>query len=261
MEKIKFTFDRKPLSEEVINQKQDFDAILKAAKTTPKNSFSKYYYFGAIGLAGVAATIGLFHLLQSHHSSDNEALAMNEMAVFSTDYDADENTVQLAFNDRTANYNFVAMQTMEEATTPVAKAKPVVAPIKAEEIKADEIGTDKVANEVVENTPSTPTIVSNKPAIPVIAGVSQGNINWEDFKTNTIFVNQEQLVKQFTIQYTSRSGDRSVTVNGNQITAEIIKELEQVGKNQTVFITNIVSSTPSNETKRLLSMELNVVFK
>lgn len=264
MEKIKFVFDRKPLSEDVINQRQDFDKILQAAKATPKANFSKYYYFGVIGLASLAATFGIYKFVQSHHNSadgNNFTLNANEITVFASDMEADENTVQLAFDDRAAHYNFVAMQQMEEQ---IRIESNISAPKASKNSSASELELEEkevIPVEVKKVDSSSNTIISTKPAVPVIAGVSQGNIFWEDFKSNTIFVDDNQVVKQFSIQYTSRTGDRSATVVGNQITPEIIKDLEQVGMNQTIFITNIISSSPSNETKRLLSMELNVLFK
>ncbi len=257
MSKIKFNFDRKPLSEDIINSKQDFQSILNTVKNSPKKTWTKYYYFGTIGLAGLAATIGIFKLIQNFDNiadETNVTLKSNEITVFVADHLADEKTVQLAFNSPEE------LMSSAFVTPPIAKSKKanIICDTKSD---SNELFVDTLVIPIEVEKDSKQNKVSCKPAVPVIAGVSSGNIKWEDFKSNTIFVDNDYEIKQFSIQYTSKSGDRTIVVKGNTISPEIIKELEQVGMNQTIFISNIISASHSNDLKHLLSMELNILFK
>ena len=263
MEKIKFDFDRKPLTEEAILKRQNFDQVLNSVQTTSKSTWSKYYYFGAVGLASIVATVGIFKLFQVNHSvaDDNTAtLNSSEITLLASDISADENNVQLAFNHSIDNDYLSSPHIHYVEEVKMSKPEDVKPVTKTVEVKVTEpVSVIEIAQTPVEPTVSTP--VAKIPSVPVVAGVSQGNINWADFKSNAIIVDENHFVKQFSIQYTSRSGNRSVTINGDKITPEVIKELEQVNMNQTIFITNIISTSAANETKRLLSMELNVIFK
>ncbi|MEZ4889963.1 MAG: hypothetical protein R2779_05185 [Crocinitomicaceae bacterium] len=68
-------------------------------------------------------------------------------------------------------------------------------------------------------------------------------------------------MKQFSLYYTSRAGDKSITVDGNKIPQNVLNEMESIGLNQRIYVTNIIAQNSNNDsTIRCVSMDLNIKF-
>ncbi len=266
MKKINFNFDRTPLTEEAINAKQNFEHVLKAATAKPKLSWSKMGYYGTVGIASFAAAVGIFKLIQiNQNANDNKATLYSQSQLINDEQTLNEHNIQLAYNpvSNDADLSFEEIGFLQTEKAEKAIAPEVVSTLSKEKANVETPIKEeqKIAVSVEEHKTPVSTEHKTIQQAPVIAGVSKGAINWNEFRNNEIYVGENQVVKQFSIQYTAKTGDRTVTVMGSRISPEVEKELLAVGLNQKVFITNILSESSLNASKRLLSMELDVHFK
>ena len=104
------------------------------------------------------------------------------------------------------------------------------------------------------------TVSASKNVAPSISGIFNGDLSFENFKTSEIVLTNDFKVKQFSLYYTSRAGDKSITVDGNKIPQNVLNEMESIGLNQRIYITNIVASNSTDNTIRCVSMDLNIKF-
>lgn len=261
MKQFKINLDRKKLTKDYIESKQNFDSVLGKVVATKPSFWKSAWFYGSVGLSGVAVIVG-YSISQSQNPVNETITTQNksfkqELPV-SSESDA---TIILAQNVKSSKEVDTAIKYEKKAeagpTTSISQKRDNVEVVNAE-VKKDIVSvveqpvkTEKVAKPV--------SVITN--SMPSISGVYNGDISWENFKNGTLIVGENVKVKSFNIQYTSRLGDKTVTITGNKCPEEVLNELGNLGLNQTIFITNVVAEDTSGSKMRYVSMDYNLKFK
>lgn len=260
MKQFKINLDRKKLTKDYIESKQNFDSVLGKVAATKPNFWKSAWFYGSVGLSGVAVIVG-YSISQSQNQVNETLITQNksfkqELSV-SSDSDA---KIILAQNVNISQKREVVE---EYAQKDVVKIAPVMRENKHTETMEVEVKT--VSGPVVvepvktEKAAKPVSVITN--SMPSISGVYNGDISWENFKSGTLIIGENIQVKSFNIQYTSRLGDKTVTINGDKCPEEVLNELGNLGLNQTIFITNVVAEDTSGSKMRYVSMDYNLKFK
>lgn len=267
MGNFKINLDREKLTKDYIESKQNFESVLTTLKSTKSTIFKNGWFYGTVGFAGFATIMG-FNVLLFNDEADDKNATLNSEQTNALDLDK---TIELAqssisFGDKMELQNEFFEKTAEttktesiQATKPVIQTE-LVNQKKAELPVVNEKTTLPVEKEVAKN-PATFIKNNGKNNTPSIAGVFHGDIAWEKFTQGEITLSEGFVVKQFSLYYASRAGDKTVTVDGAKVPQNILKEIESIGLNQTIFITNIIAENNENELIRCLSMDMNLKFK
>ncbi|MCO5260689.1 MAG: hypothetical protein M9916_11140 [Crocinitomicaceae bacterium] len=257
MGNFKINLDRKKLTKDYIDSKQNFESVLTKIKTSNSTSLiSKGWFYGAIGFASVAIALGIYF------SKNSQPIDSNDQIVQNVDYVS--SAVDVAVPTENLN-NTVTTPTVEISTMQTSKKSPVAEKITVKPKQNVDLGekqTTKAKEEqqkVEENNQNPKTTLKN--TVPSISGVFNGDISWENFKNSEILIADGYRIKQFSLYYTSRAGDKTVTIDGSKVPQNILNEIENIGLNQRVYVTNILAINTDNEVVRCLSMDLNVKFK
>lgn len=261
MKHFKINVGREKLSSEYIRSKQNFDSVLSGVKISHPSFWKSFWFYGTIGLAGVAAVVGYKFYNSENHL--NETIITQDLinpkdVILNNDY----------LKETSITYQ-VSQATVVPASSPKANNTIVVEKEKSHtnvnRSNPKEVLYDKKTEEFLMEEIHEPVAPKNKKPIrnsmPSISGVYNGDISWESFKDGVVFVGEDISVKQFSIQYTTRLGDKITSVKGDRIPTEVALELENLGLNQTVFITNVVAGDERGSTVRFVSMDLNLKFK
>lgn len=259
MGNFKINLDREKLTKDYIESKQNFESVLTTIKTSKSTIFKNGWFYGTVGFAGFATIVGFNVLLSNNETNENTATLNFK----------DTNVINIAKSINIAQSTISYEDKMEVTNEAFVKVKeatktPVPTQAKKSDIQTEIVNHEKtelpVVNEVVK-TPVT-TIKSNaKINTPSISGVFNGDITWEKFMQGEITLSDGFVVKQFSLYYASRAGDKTVTIDGAKVPQNIIKEIESIGLNQTIFITNIIAENNEHELIRCLSMDMNLKFK
>lgn len=261
MKYFKVNLDRKKLTSEYIESKQNFDSVLTKVNMSKSGFWKSAWFYGTIGLSGVAAIVG-YNFSQSENNFNETIITQKNSVQHTTVSPAKaENELLIAQHIKTVEMHSSPVEN-KISTIPEKK---ITAPVQPDtDEKKIHIG-ETVAEQVVlkENTIEKPgkTKVVSRTSMPSISGVYNGDIQWENFKQGEIFVAEDLSVKQFSIQYTSRLGDRTISVEGSKIPQDVVLDLEKLGLNQTVFITNVIAKNDNGDLMRCYSMDLNLKFK
>lgn len=259
MKQFKINLDRKKLTKDYIESKQNFDSVLGKVVAAKPNFWKSAWFYGSVGLSGIAVIVG-YSISQSQNPVNEAITTQNksfkqELPVSSES----EATIILAQNVKTSKEVDAIIKyekKTEVHTTSISQKKDnpeAVTGTKKEDVPVIEqpVKTEKAAKPV--------SVITN--SMPSISGVYNGDISWESFKNGTLIVGENVKVKSFNIQYTSRLGDKTVTITGNKCPEEVLNELGNLGLNQTIFITNVVAEDTSGSKMRYVSMDYNLKFK
>lgn len=256
MKEFKVKLDRKKLSKEHIESKQNFDSVLAQLKTIKAPFWKSAWFYGSMGLSGIAIVVGYSFLQNKEELNETiytqlveEVNSINENQVF------DQPIVIAQVDEKEMEQReFEKKELPKKVKETVAVVKNDATPTAAKEVSSNDV----VEQEVTKTAKKPQTIIS---AMPSIDGVYNGDISIDRFSSGEIAVGKDLKVKKFSIQYTSRNGDKTISVDGSTIPSEISGELKSVGLNQTVFITNVVAVNQDGDLMRCYSMDLNIKFK
>ncbi len=261
MKHFKINVDRKKLSSEHIQSKQNFNSVLNGTKLskTSASIWKTTWFYGVVGMAGVAAVVGYY--FNHSEKETHETIITQEIIKKQESKEEFEfpKPNALAFEDPTLLALNEPEQEVKSVRTNLVSFKEEKQVLKTE---TKDVVVPKAEAPVVEELVKTPvTKKTAKTNMPSISGVHNGDISWENFKEGEVFVGEDLAVKQFSIQYTTRMGDRTISVKGSKIPNEVVTDLEKLGLNQTIFITNVIAGDNTGELMRFVSMDLNLKFK
>lgn len=261
MKDFKINVDREKLSSEHIQSKQNFELVLEKVRLSQSAVWKTLWFYGVVGLTGIAAFVGYrFYQSENHiHETINTQNNIVELREVTHEIAAS----QLAI----ANIN-IKHESSRETIIPekkeLKKTENIALPEKNKIVDDKEMKPVKPEHIAVPESTAQPvkkqSVLAVKNSLPSISGVYNGDISWEDFKEGILVVD-DLIVKQFSIQYTSRIGDKTISVEGDKIPQEVVSELENLGLNQTIFVTNVVAGNEKGELLRCFSMDLNLKFK
>jgi hypothetical protein len=261
MGNFKINLDRKKLTKDYIESKQNFDSVLTKLKTTnPSTLANKGWIYGTIGTASVAAIIGVGMLMSAKNTTteavNNSQTNSNELVVSNTK--PIEKEVVLAVNEM----SYQPEQIVEKVVNVKVDEDKIAPQKQAQEKTTIENQVETSKSKLVEEKfiEVSTTVSASKNVAPSISGIFNGDLSFENFKTSEIVLTNDFKVKQFSLYYTSRAGDKSITVDGNKIPQNVLNEMESIGLNQRIYITNIVASNSTDNTIRCVSMDLNIKF-
>lgn len=262
MKHFKINVGRRRLSSEYIQAKQNFDSVLKGVRSSQPGIWKSPWFYGVVGMTSMAAIVG-YYFYQTQNKINETIITQNTSAK----EEVESNLPTLAVNLPTAQVGYAPAETghfelkMEgkEKRQEKRGAEIDIAPREETLALTPVQQVADVPAEVEKNATVKKKAVRN--SLPSISGVYNGDISWENFKNGEVFVGEGLNVRQFSIQYTTRLGDKTISVKGSRIPDDIVSELENLGLNQTIFITNVIAGDDTGELMRFVSMDLNLKFK
>jgi len=259
MKHFKIKIGRKKLSSEYIQSKQNFDSILQKIPT--QTHYYKDWSFGSYGIgtiASIALVIGVSWSQKIKHQQQTKATnkelneikhqpihiaSVNNIPIRSKDY--------VVKKDETKQKVEIQNQECAEKITKIETVQYLEA-IEENHIVSQEQKELSINHRMHDN---------NLPIQLSLAGIYQGDIDWNEFNKSKLFINNEQLdVSTFSIQYTSRRGDKTVAVQGNKIPEDVLSELSNIAIDQIIFITNVIAIDQNGVKNYLPPMELKLKF-
>jgi hypothetical protein len=226
MEIKKVNLDRKPITSEYIQSKQDFQHVVNAFSKTKIPVWKQPLFYGAIGVASLAAVVTSTVIHFNNTEIDGKTITLSSTK--KEDKSEHKTTVQYA--------------SVESSPKSIEKS--------SSEAKVNSIENQLVSIESNEfERPISKASLSSQKSIedesfstilPNISGVYQGDISYDKLcSSNGIEVKKGVVVKSFKIQYATGFSDKEVVINDKKLTEVVCKDLEKSGFNQMVFITEI----------------------
>lgn len=262
MKHFKINVGRKNLSSDYIRSKQNFETVLKGVKLSKSSMWKSTWFYGSIGLAGLATIMGYKFYNSENHLNETIITQGTVHKEDIKEFDflpikplASEVTMACGYSEKMEEDVRESINKNTASNTPVVSTKEKT----GEQLPAVSQTEVEVNESKKETTQKVKPMVRS--SMPSISGVYNGDISWETFKEGVVFLGEDLIVKQFSIQYTTRIGDKTISVQGDKIPLDVVAELENLGLNQTVFITNVVGKSLDGELLRFVSMDLNLKFK
>jgi len=274
MKHFKINVGRNKLSSEYIQSKQNFDVLLKNVRSAPTTSWGAFWMYATGTLASVLIAVGGFAYVskdKQHDSSmsnvapitgqQDQQLAVHHVSAVKYTYsETTVNSVNQETSSKVDDQQNVsqAIEPSFVSTVVYEQDKNTIAQPHSTVVVEQEQQIDEVAITDTQIATSSKNVTET---IPSISGICGGDIAWQQFKEGTVFVSNDHLnICAFSIQYTSRMGDKTVSVQGNKIPSEVIGDLSNIALNQTIFITNVIASNSNGDKSRLIPIELNLKF-
>ncbi|MCF8433886.1 MAG: hypothetical protein K9G37_05395 [Crocinitomicaceae bacterium] len=228
MEIKKVNLDRKPITSEYIQSKQDFQHVVNAFSKTKIPVWKQPLFYGAIGVASLATVV------------TSTVIHFNN-----TEIDGKTITLSTAKKEDTSESKATMQFASVESSPKNQETKSENSLMKSNAVKILSINTD--SNELVR-TISSVSLTSKKSIedesfstfLPNISGVYQGDIAYDKLcSSNGIEVKNGVEVRSFKIQYATGISDKEVVIKDKKLSEVVCKDLEKSGFNQMVFITEI----------------------
>lgn len=261
MSKLKINVGRKKLSSEYIASKQNFDHVLKGAKSMQAMPLKGVWFYGVVGLASVATIAGIYFYQFNQQTNETNITSINQREELLQEQENEQKQEVVLVNEDNSEALLAQTELKLKEITPTQKVVKTTSETKMTEIALKQAEIDKKISSELIAVIDAPLPKSPKVVLPSIAGVYKGEISWEKFKDGVLSVGEDVQITKYSIQYTTRMGDKTISVNGNSIPEEVKQDLEKLGMNQTIFITNVIGLTDAKESMRFVSMELNLKFK
>lgn len=261
MNKIKVNLDRKTLSSDYIESKQDFKQVTSQVHASNAILKSTWFY-GSIGLASLATIVTLS--VKSSNTPLNEENTTLKNSITTASFIAPLSSNK---EDKQVKLNFPIVKKESKNQVAAITVVPVItepAPIVVKKIqKQDEIIQEAVAEQprLITKTPVPPKKEEvKKNYIPKIAGVYNGEIRIQELCANGIEVNSDVKITSFTLNYSTNKGDKALNISGSKVPSGICNEMYSYGIDQMIFITDIVGQDPNGKYLRFVPMNLTAVI-
>ncbi len=230
MEIKKVNLDRKPISSEYIQSKQDFQHVVNAFSKTKIPVWKQPLFYGAIGVASLAAVVTSTVIHFNNTEIDGKTITLSSTK--KEDKSEHKTTMQFA---------------SVESSPKNQEKKSEKRVRKANEVADRNQSISTVSNEFVRPI-SRVSLTSQKSIedesfstfLPNISGVYQGDITYDKLcSSNGIEVKNGVEVRSFKIQYATGISEKEVVIKDKKLSEVVCKDLEKSGFNQMVFITEI----------------------
>lgn len=239
METKKVIFNRPIISCEEINQRQDFDAILKQFETVKPNLYKKILFYGSIGLS---CFLGSYMLLSS--SSKNNSKKHNYEKI---------NTLKSNLINNDSNIIAEPLSRIKTVVLNTDKNRVIV----KTDLKLNSINTISSISdqEFLETTKSD--FLSGFTMFPSISGVENGKISLQQFlNANKIDAPSGYNILGYTLNFFKISDFVSIEVNGNEIPNSLKEELLEYYSGLPISFTNIEMENKKGNESNVANMRL-----
>ena len=269
MEDRKTTLDRGQISSEYIQGKQDFNHVLKVHRAMKPPLWKTAWFYGPVGLAIVAITLSAvkFNPQQTKNTTYGSNITLEQKKTEKPPV----KTIIAAVSEVSASTyeNQDKKEKPQVITKAVVSTKAVEKPKEVGSKKVEEVKEAVVIPEVKAPIPVTHVVqpnevvkkISTRNMMPAIDGVFMGNITSNQLCSREgIWINEDWLVTNFTIQYNNGVEDIVQKINGAAIPESICWKIHRFNLNFPVFITEIVAVDPTGARKSVPSMSLTPVY-
>lgn len=245
MEIKKVNLDRSKPSSSYIEQKQDFNKVLRNVKMTKTPTWKSPWFYGAVGLSSVAiAAIGL-----SNFSNENN--------LYEKKANLEKETIQIAVS----SLGQVSYSENTEIKDPASEKKNVSKSKKVNSLSVPVDSPEKIVS-VNENVAVEIPVVKKQihSGLPSINGISTGVISAKKFHlSDQIESNSDVVITSFKVQYYNGVEDVIEQVNGNKIPSEIISQIIDYNIGQMIFFTEIKGVNENGKSSILTSMNFKLI--
>ena len=267
MNNFKLNVDRKVPDSEYIQSKQDFKEVLNRVAAAKTSIWHSTWFYGTVGMASIAILTTVSFLIPDKTNTYGTNLTPEKNQIATTQKHEVPADVKTAGAFSHADVEVALIQSPRDVRKHLGNSKkqtvPEVTPKKA--VQSVEQKLDENAlSETVASAPMTQKVVQEvrhtRPGMPNISGVFNGELEFSSLCEGAVEVNENVTVSSFLIQYSSRFGDRSQQIEGNKITPEVCREIEELGIDQMIFVTNITGYDASGKKYMVIPMNFTVVM-
>lgn len=267
MNNFKLNVDRKVPDSDYIQSKQDFKEVLNRVAAAKTSIWHSTWFYGTVGLASIAILTAVTFLIPDNTNTYGINVTPEKNQITTTQKHEVPAEVKTAGAFSRTDVEVAQIQSPRDVQKYLGNAKkqttPEVKPKKV--VKSAEQTLEETAQpEKVVTAPATQKVVQEvkhtRPGMPNISGVFNGELGFHRLCEGTVEVNENVTVSSFLIQYSSRFGDRSQQIEGNKITPEVCREIEELGIDQMIFVTNIIGYDASGKKYMVIPMNFTVVM-
>ena len=227
MEKIKTILDRKPISSEYINSKQDFGTVLNRVENLKTPIWKSTWFYGTVGVATVAIIVAAVTLTGGNEVEQKKNSGEPQVVASQMDHDESEsNTPKHQVHQPNTDKDNVEVEVKDD--------KPV------EFEKQNSKSKQREAETYPKKEKTEVKVESVEYGMPNIAGVSSGAVSINSICRSTgLNVDGGVLIYGYTIQYRSCARDVVAKIRGNLIPPSICSEIRDCGSNIEISFLNI----------------------
>lgn len=230
MEIKKVNLDRKPITSEYIQSKQDFQHVVNAFSKTKIPVWKQPLFYGAIGVASLAAVVTSTVIHFNNTEIDGKTITLSSAK--KEDKSEHKTTMQFASVESSPKHREKSIEKSH------GEAKEI--PIKYQPVSIEINEFERPISKVSKASQNSIEDESFSTILPNISGVYQGDISYDKLcSSNGIEVKNGVIVKSFKIQYATGISDKEVVIKDKKLSEVVCKDLEKSGFNQMVFITEI----------------------
>jgi hypothetical protein len=249
MEIKKVNLDRTKLTSSYIQEKQDFDKVLKNSRLTKTPTFKSPWFYGAVGLSSVAvATMMLTDFDKKIEKNEKNATHLN------VESGIKKGTVVMA--------SVLPMESIEpQKKEEQKKRNSFSGAVKSEtRIEAEKKPKGEIVNDVVQVAEPVKTQPKYRSEFPTINRLSSGKLSVSDLlNAEGIEINEEYKIVSYNVLFFNGARDLSVQISGNVLPQNIKEQISKYNVGQMVFFTDIKGLTSDGRVKNLPSMNFKIV--
>lgn len=260
MEIKRYTLDRKPISSEVIQSRQDFSKVLSQKTGISSLLGKKLLYFGTIGLATVVTVF-----VVSFRSEENANSNTQENTRSVVDSREAPSTIPSSASsnkpEQKVEFASTATEKVEVPKSVVQEPKQEVAENKQEQSSAksnQEKSAEPIAvkSEKMQMAENPIRIVNYTAIAPSLGGVEVGPIYSDDLRENPELTLSGMLINSFSMTFFGANGEVTYAIDGTKIPETILSELIRYNKGFEFTITEIKATNKFGNRVSLPSMRL-----
>ena len=222
--------NRKPLNENDICSKRDFEKVLKGVKHLKPPIWKTAWFYGPVGLASVALTVSVNTIYANEEPVNKDNKKQTILSI-----DNETSIKKDSIHGRDVYVSVVPNIIVDTDQTDVIKQTP-----KSQNKKIELI--ELIEEEEINQIPKEQIIeekITLKKIYPSINNVYTGDITFSNLCSEDGIQCGESTITTFSIQYFNGLDDVIEVVDGNRIPEKACEILEKYNKGQLIYITKI----------------------
>lgn len=267
MNNFKINIDRKKLDPEYIQSKQNFNEVLNQVAIANTSIFKSTWFYGTVGLATIAVIITV-SLSNSQNPSNDKIITKDKISA------QKPNTPLLASVTPTNKVVYDSapvihkkpkvQRNVKKAEVNTRQTEPLPQPVETTIVEEREpvymVDGRQVTKEQLQELQNQKKI-KPKSYMPNFSGVYNGEIAYSNMCGGELRVNDDVKISSFSIQYSSRYGDKTHHVDGNVLPESVCREIRELNIDQMIYVTNIIGRDSLGANHSFVAMNLTVVME
>ena len=259
MEIKKVNLDRQNLTSTYIEQKQDFQHVLKGAKMTKIPTWKSPWFYGAVGLSSVAIlTMAVMNTNLTNETHDKNATLINTHPTKNTIKPIAEKKQRLEPKKLALNESTGAIKLAVNRNNPqIVQIVSVNNNVSEEVLESQEVAKKTISISEKEEINVKPTV--KRIGQPSINGVSSGIISVERLKNSSIIESNSSFeIASYEVQYFNGRQDVIAQIRSNVLPNDLKEQIIANNVGEMIFITGIKGIDETGKLVKLPSINLKI---